>query len=89
MPRYYIVKLRIALQNPDFTGFLAEGLEKRNFACIFPRPFGTRKNTTQLAKYPRVLYVKPSNKMYVHRWVIASTWEKCVGCLRISMDTPR
>ena len=22
-------------------------------------------NTTQLAKYPRVLYVKPSNKIYV------------------------
>ena len=30
---------------------------------IFPRPYGARKNTTQLAKYPRVLYVKPSNKM--------------------------
>ena len=36
-------------------------------ARIFPRPFGARKNTTQLAKYPRVLYVKPSNKIYVHR----------------------
>ena len=34
-------------------------------ARIFPRPFGARKNTTQLAKYPRVLYVKPSNKIYV------------------------
>ena len=34
-------------------------------ARIFPRPCGARKNTTQLAKYPRVLYVKPSNKMYV------------------------
>ena len=34
-------------------------------ACIFPRPFGARKNTTQLAKYPRVLYVKPSNKIYI------------------------
>ena len=33
-------------------------------ARIFPRPCGARKNTTQLAKYPRVLYVKPSNKMY-------------------------
>ena len=30
-------------------------------ARIFPRPFGARKNTPQLAKYPRVLYVKPSN----------------------------
>ena len=34
-------------------------------ARIFPRPFGARKNTTQLAKYPRVLYVKPSNKIYI------------------------
>ena len=32
---------------------------------IFPRPSGARKNTTQLAKYPRILYVKPSNKMYI------------------------
>ena len=34
-------------------------------ARIFPRPFGARKNTTQLAKYPCILYVKPSNKIYV------------------------
>ena len=34
-------------------------------ARIFPRPSGARKNTTQLAKYPRVLYVKPSNKIYI------------------------
>ena len=34
-------------------------------ARIFRRPCGARKNTTQLAKYPRVLYDKPSNKMYV------------------------
>ena len=34
-------------------------------ARIFPRPFGARKTTTQLAKYPRVLYVKPSNKIYI------------------------
>ena len=34
-------------------------------ARIFPRPCGAWKNTTQLAKYPRVLYDKPSKKMYV------------------------
>ena len=34
-------------------------------ARIFPRPCGARKNTTQLTKYPRVLYAKPSNKMYI------------------------
>ena len=31
----------------------------------FSSPYGARKNTTQLAKYSRVLYVKPSNKVYV------------------------
>ena len=34
-------------------------------ARIFPRPCGARKNTTQLAKYPHVLYAKPSNKVCV------------------------
>ena len=34
-------------------------------ARIFPRRFTAWKNTTQLAKYPRVLYVKLSNKIYV------------------------
>ena len=34
-------------------------------ARIFPRPFGDRKNTMQLAKYPHVLYAKPSNKVYL------------------------
>ena len=37
---------------------------------IFPSPatyfssHEARKNSTQLAKYPHVLYVKPSNKMH-------------------------
>ena len=35
MPRYYTVKLCIALQNPGFVGFLTEGLEKPNFDVIF------------------------------------------------------
>ena len=41
-------------------------------ARIFPRPCGARKNTTQLVKYPRVLSVKPSNKVYLlfHYYVI-------------------
>ena len=34
-------------------------------ARIFTRPFRARNYTTQLAKYPRVLYVKLSNKIYV------------------------
>ena len=41
-------------------------------ARIFPRPRGARENTTQLAKYPHVLYAKPSNKVYLlfHYYVI-------------------
>ena len=34
-------------------------------ARIFPHPYGARKNTTQLAKYPHILYAKPSNKVYL------------------------
>ena len=34
-------------------------------ARFFPRSLGARKNITQLAKYPRVLYVKHSNKIYL------------------------
>ena len=34
-------------------------------ARIFPRPCGARKDTTQLKKSLCVLYVKPSNKMYL------------------------
>ena len=53
-------------------------------ACIFPRPYGARKNTMQLAKYPRVLYVKPSNKVYIFKawdWkvnLVDDIEEKCV-----------
>ena len=82
MPRYYTVKLCIALQNPGFTGFLAEGLKKPNFDVMFSSgiinllfdslTYNTRGHfahcshfTMQLAKYPRVSYVKPSNKMYL------------------------
>ena len=34
-------------------------------ARIFRRPLAARKNTTQLAKYPRVLYAKPSFNIYI------------------------
>ena len=70
MPRYYTVKLCIALQNPGFKGSLAEGLKKPNFDVIFPSGIinllfdGSTSNTrghfahcSQLAKYPPVLYV--------------------------------
>ena len=32
---------------------------------LVARISGARKNTTQLVKYPRVLSVKPSNKVYL------------------------
>ncbi len=38
-------------------------------ARIFSRSYGAWKNTTQLAKYPRVLYVKPSNKVYISKMI--------------------
>ena len=55
-------------------------------ARIFPRPFGARKNTTQLAKYPRVLYDKPSNKMYIliDTMRISPSLYLGKGCLRRS-----
>ena len=43
-------------------------------ARIFPRPYGARKNITQLAKYPHVLYVKPSNKVYVFTLFCSSVY---------------
>ena len=35
-------------------------------ARIFPRPFGARKNATQLAKHPRVLDVKLYRVRYIY-----------------------
>ena len=44
-------------------------------ARMFLHPYGARKNTTQLAKYPRVLYVKPSNKVYIFTSTSANNCE--------------
>ena len=52
-------------------------------ARIFPRPCGARKNTTQLVKYPRVLSVKPSNKVYV---LFAGLAVLCYDLKRASHD---
>ena len=72
-------------------------------ARIFPRPFGARKNTTQLAKYPRVLYVKPSNKIYLFilHWyitnsqydqlpvgLVAQLVEHCIGIAEVMGSNP-
>ena len=52
--------------NPLFDG-LTYNMSGHFAHCSYsvPRPDGARKYTAQLAKYPRVLYVKPSNKVYV------------------------
>ena len=44
--------------------YTAEQRKIRTGARICPRLYGPRKNTMQIVKYPRVLYVKPSNKVY-------------------------
>ena len=59
-------------------------------ACIFPRPCGARKNTTQLVKYPRVLYDKPSNKRFIiplqkdviliQFYLLRVFFKKCIIC---------
>ena len=54
---------RCKIINLSFHGFTYNTCG--HFARIFPRPFGARKITAHLAKYPRVLYVKPSNKIYL------------------------
>ena len=52
--------------NPIFDGLTYNTSGHFALHCsYFPRPYGARKNTTQLAKYPRVSYVKQSNKMYL------------------------
>ena len=56
MPRYYTVKLCIALQNPGFTDFLAEGLEKPKFG-FSSGIINLLFYTMQLAKYLRVFYM--------------------------------
>ena len=55
-------------------------------ARIFPRPYGARKNTTQLAKYPRVLYAKPLNKVYVFQGVINTSVSNRTGTPSVGMS---
>ena len=67
--------------NPLFDGLTYNTHGHFAHCSYFPRPYGAWKNTTQLAKYPRVLYmyVKPSNKMYIRKDVIINmsrAWDK-------------
>ena len=51
--------------NPLFDGLTYNTSGHFAHCSYFPRPYGARKNTTQLTKYPRVLYVRPTNKVYL------------------------
>ena len=51
--------------NPLFDGLTYNTRNILLIARTLSSPLGARKITTQLAKYPRVLYVKPSDKMTV------------------------
>ena len=48
-----------------FDGFTDNTRGHFTHCSHFSSPLRARKNTTQLVKYPRVLSVKPSNKVYV------------------------
>ena len=54
-------------------------LEDILLARIFPCPYGAQRNTMQLVKYPRVLSVKPSNKVYIIPvgWCNGRCQQKC------------
>ena len=72
-------QMKLKQNNTFFSGIinlLFDGLTyntRGHFAhCShFSPSCGARKNTTQLAKSPRVLYVKPSNKMYIRDLFVA------------------
>ena len=48
-----------------FDGFTYNSRGYFAHCSYFSSPLRGSENTTQLAKYPRVLYVKPSNKIYL------------------------
>ena len=51
--------------NPLFDGLTYNTSGHFAHCSYFSSPLRGSENTTQLAKYPRVLYVRPSNKVYV------------------------
>ena len=51
--------------NPLFDGLTYNTSGHFANCSYFSSPLRGSENTTQLAKYPRVLYVRPSNKVYV------------------------
>ena len=73
---YSYQKNRSELSNSNFfcsgiINLLFDGLAYNtsgHFAhcSYFNSSLRAQKNTTQLAKYPHVLYAKPSNKVYIH-----------------------
>ena len=55
----------VDLINPLFNGLKYNTSDILLIARIFPRSYGAWKNTTQLTKYPCILYVKPLNMVYL------------------------
>ena len=51
--------------NPLFDGLTYNTSGHFAHCSYFSSPLRGSENTTQLAKYPRVLYVRPSSKVYV------------------------
>ena len=51
--------------NPLFDGLTYNTSGHFAHCSYFSSPLRGSENTTQLANYPRVLYVRPSNKVYV------------------------
>ena len=75
MPRYYTVEhgkkygLKGERQNGRTKLYFISGIINPLFECLTYNTSGHFAHcsyfVTQLAKYPRVLYVKPSNKVYI------------------------
>ena len=83
---YSYQKNRSQLQNNNFfcsgiINLLLDGLAYNTgghflIAHIFPHPCRAWKNTAQLVKYLRVLYAKPSDKVYIFPWL---AWGPTLG----------
>ena len=77
MPRYHTVKLCNALQNPGFTGFLAEGLGKPNFDVTFSSGI-----TNLIAHYPSRLGKIIRNSQNIRAYYMLNHQIRCI-CMTV------
>ena len=68
-------------------GLTYNGADILLFARIFPLPFRARKNTTQLAKYSRVLYVKPFIHSTKQKYIKNKKFHRVVFKIIISLKS--